>query len=89
MKLYLVCEIGYEYNDEYYDITKCDSTCLIKAYKSREKAVLEMDRLNRKRMKEWGVDPGEEYSRYEDSDRKVITQWYEVREIKADLEDIV
>ena len=43
--LYVVCKIGYEYNDEIYYAPETDTAVPVKAYRSKEKADAEANKL--------------------------------------------
>jgi hypothetical protein len=52
MKLYIISEIWYEYDDEYYNAPEYDAGTPVKAYKVRENANAECRRMNEERAKE-------------------------------------
>lgn len=55
-KVYVVGEIGYEYNDEYYVYPETNSTISLKAFTDKEKAEEYKNRLNKQRWDEMDID---------------------------------
>lgn len=90
--IYILSQIGWEYNDESYYRPESEGGTPVKAYSTRAKAQAECDRLNAPLLKR---DPAEGYvteARYDKSDQEVdeygcvpITEDYEV--ITVELED--
>lgn len=87
MKIYILCRLGYEYNDETYDQHGSSPK---KAFHIKENALKECERLNKKLFDEnknskypmyngWGKNP-EEY---------LITKFYEVVEVDVEQDQIL
>jgi hypothetical protein len=74
MKVYVVVEIGYEYNDEDYYRSRGGKP--VKAFKNQANAVKEKKRLDKKHLKD---NPFE-------SDGDVIKEYYQVEEVELDEE---
>ena len=54
--LYVVCKIGYEYNDEIYYAPETDTAVPVKAYRSKEKADAEANKLNLKEFRDIEIE---------------------------------
>lgn len=78
-KLWIVQELGYEYNDEYYSRPGCGGGKPIKAFKNKKNAEAEMKELNEKHRKENPLE--DEDGTYED--------YYEVVQVEFADEDEV
>lgn len=51
MKIYIIQELGYEYNDEFYSRPECEGGTPIKAFRSEEKAMAAAFRMTKERLK--------------------------------------
>lgn len=77
MKVYVINEINYEYNDEYY--ARCGLGTQIKAFRHKVNADREAVALNQLRRKQYD---------YRDSENKLVTEYYVVTEIEVAEDDI-
>lgn len=66
--VYVIVEIGWEYNDEYYHRPECDGGTLKTFYKAEEKALAEaeVERLNKEANENIKDDPSWEYTKQQD-----------------------
>ena len=83
MKLYIVSEIGYYYNDQTYD-RYGDTGTPVKAFKDEANAKAEAKRLNEEKCREHADDPYDMI----DNDGEKIKEFYAVNEIEAADEDV-
>lgn len=83
-KLYVICKVGYEYNDEYYFRGEGGSyEKPVKAYRDKKKAAAECDRLNAK----WvSSDEGTSVLEGQEEEPDEDLVGYEVVEIDGDVE---
>lgn len=94
MTLYVIVELGYEYNDEYYYPPECGGGNPIDAYRSRKKAEAECERLNRGIVESdsW-YDPEHHITRDVDEDGEdvevPITEWFRVVEVQVQKRNIL
>lgn len=84
MKIYVVSEIGYAYNDEYHSRPSCGGGDPVKAFKSKKRAVEEAKALDKVK-----YEKAKEYHNYRNEDARPIKKFYEVVEVEVADEDVV
>jgi hypothetical protein len=84
MKLYVVSEIGYEYNDEIHYPTESDDGLPVRVFRRRENAEKHAQKLNEQAIREHEGDED-----WQDYEGEPITNFYRVDEVDADDSEIL
>lgn len=84
MKIWVVSEIGYAYNDEYHSRPSCGGGDPVKAFRSKQAAVEEAKVLDKAK-----YEKAKEYHDYRNENDRPIKKFYEVVEVEVADEDVV
>lgn len=80
MKIYCITDRNWEYNDNFYE-PRAGSN-LVKAFRDRDNAVVEMERMNAEKR-----EKGDECRENEDYYSRVVS-WYELKEVEVESDEV-